>query len=156
MARSLDLTGKRFGRLTAIRPTDERQGTSVIWECLCDCGNTTYVSAKNLVHQQTFSCGCQRKDSVTETLAKVARPRLGVVDHTCLAKIASNKPQRNSNTGVRGVTRLPDGRFEAYINLRGKRIRIGRYYTLQEARTEREKAVERYYGPLLEEWQRQK
>ena len=152
MARGLDLTGKRFGRLTVVERTDQRDGNSIIWKCLCDCGNTAFVSAKNLVHHQTFSCGCQRKDSVTETLAKVARPRLGIVDHTNLSKIASNRPQSNSTTGVRGVTRLPDGRYEVFINVKRKRIRIGRYYTLEEARAERERAVERYFKPLLDEW----
>lgn len=151
----LDITGKRFGRLTVVEKTDMRDGTSIIWKCLCDCGNTTYVSSKNLAHGGTLSCGCQRREKATETLEKITRPKLGVVDHTNLAKLASNKPQRNSNTGVRGVTRLPDGRYEAYINLRRKRIRIGRYYTLEEARTERERAVEQYFQPLIDEWRKQ-
>lgn len=34
----LNLSGQRFGRLVAIRPTEERWRTSVVWECRCDCG----------------------------------------------------------------------------------------------------------------------
>ena len=33
-----DITGKRFGHLTAICPTDKRQGTNIIWRFRCDCG----------------------------------------------------------------------------------------------------------------------
>lgn len=52
-----DNTGKRFGKLTAIRPTDERKNNSVVWECRCDCGATIFVSNHNLVNG-TASCGC--------------------------------------------------------------------------------------------------
>lgn len=54
-----DLTGQRFGKLVATNPTGEktRQG-SKIWECHCDCGCTTYVSAANLKGGSTNSCGC--------------------------------------------------------------------------------------------------
>jgi len=53
-----DLTGQRFGSLVAVRPTDKRQNTFVVWECKCDCGNTTYVTSAALIHGNTKSCGC--------------------------------------------------------------------------------------------------
>lgn len=36
-------------------------GTSIIWKCKCDCGNITYIAAKNLVNNFTFSCGCLKQ-----------------------------------------------------------------------------------------------
>lgn len=57
----LDLTGQRFGRLTVIRPTEERIRKSVVWECRCDCGKTALVTSKNLKTGTTRSCGCLRK-----------------------------------------------------------------------------------------------
>ena len=40
----IDLTGQRFGRLTALYPTNRRDYKgSVIWHCRCDCGNETDV-----------------------------------------------------------------------------------------------------------------
>ena len=57
----LDLTGQRFGRLSVLRPTEERVRKSVVWECRCDCGNTAYVTSKNLKSGITKSCGCLRK-----------------------------------------------------------------------------------------------
>ncbi len=151
-----DLSGRRFGKLTVLEQTDRRSGYSVVWKCKCDCGNTTFVSARNLKSGGTVSCGCHRREMAVKNLAKDPRANLGIVDKTNLSKIASGKPQRNSTTGVRGVTRLPDGRYEAYIHLKGKRFRIGRYSTLDEAHVEREKAEERYFKPLLDEWERRK
>lgn len=54
----LDIVGQRFGNLIAIRPTNEKLGTSVIWECQCDCGNTCYVSVSHLKQGNNKSCGC--------------------------------------------------------------------------------------------------
>lgn len=57
--KKLNLTGQRFGKLTALSQTDERadQG-SVVWLCQCDCGNTKKVSARRLVRRKVRSCGC--------------------------------------------------------------------------------------------------
>ena len=57
--RSLDITGQRFGKLTAIRSTEKRINRNVIWECLCDCGKKTEVTANHL-RSGTKSCGCNR------------------------------------------------------------------------------------------------
>ena len=57
-SRRHDLTGQRFGMLEAVRPTDRRQWSSIIWECKCDCGNTAFVSARQLMGGQK-SCGCR-------------------------------------------------------------------------------------------------
>ena len=60
----LDIAGMKFGLLTAIRPTDKRANNgSVIWECICDCGNPepVYVSVGNLTRHHTMSCGCRHQ-----------------------------------------------------------------------------------------------
>ena len=58
-----DLTGKRFGKLVVIRPTQEKRDNSVIWECLCDCGNTTFVRGSSLQKELTRSCGCLQREA---------------------------------------------------------------------------------------------
>ena len=62
MANIKDLTGQRFGRLTAIKPTDARKEGSVVWECSCDCGNTTLASKRVLIRGEKKSCGCLQKE----------------------------------------------------------------------------------------------
>lgn len=53
-----DITGHRCGRLVAIRLTAERRGGSVVWECLCDCGNIKYATQGSLSRGTPKSCGC--------------------------------------------------------------------------------------------------
>ena len=60
-----NFTGQRFGKLTVLRPTDERKNGSVVWECQCDCGNTTFVKSRNLVLGYTQSCGCLHMKDLT-------------------------------------------------------------------------------------------
>ena len=57
---SIDLTGKKFGKLTAVRRSVRRTR----WECICDCGNTTIVRTKRLCDGVRSSCGCVRKDNL--------------------------------------------------------------------------------------------
>ena len=45
---STRLVGQRFGHLTVIKDTGKRLHRSIIWECLCDCGNKHEVTSNNL------------------------------------------------------------------------------------------------------------
>ena len=53
-----DLTGRRFGKLVAISPTNKRAYGGIVWRCLCDCDNVAYVSSHQLICGYTKSCGC--------------------------------------------------------------------------------------------------
>lgn len=55
-----DITGQKFGRLTALRPTEERKNGQVVWLCKCDCGRTSRVRVRALTTGTTQSCGCWR------------------------------------------------------------------------------------------------
>lgn len=63
---ALNLKGQKFGFLTAIEPTNKRQGSNIIWRCRCDCGNYTEVAASDLTHLKIKSCGCKRNESYGE------------------------------------------------------------------------------------------
>ena len=53
-----DLTGLRFGKLTAIYPVRIVESVrKIYWICQCDCGNEKLVSAISL-GRNTNSCGC--------------------------------------------------------------------------------------------------
>lgn len=59
MARLIDLTGQKFGKLTVI----ERSGSNhngAIWFCKCDCGNVKYVPSCYLRNGEVKSCGCAK------------------------------------------------------------------------------------------------
>lgn len=66
MAKSYDLVGQRFGRLTVTeRAGSNRKGNS-LWKCTCICGNTSIVTASNLIWGTTTSCGCLKKERAAE------------------------------------------------------------------------------------------
>jgi hypothetical protein len=57
----IDRTGKQYGSLLVLG-RGQNQGSKVRWECLCTlCGNTVAVTASNLEHRPSKSCGCARK-----------------------------------------------------------------------------------------------
>lgn len=57
-----DLSNQRFGKLVAIYPTEKRVCTSVVWHCICDCGNYRDVEADALLKGKAMSCGCIRSN----------------------------------------------------------------------------------------------
>lgn len=59
----LDLSNKKFGRLTVISPSQNRyypphNRSMLKWICQCECGNKVEVLAANLLNGNTRSCGC--------------------------------------------------------------------------------------------------
>lgn len=55
---ALDLTGQRFGMLTAVERLPHYRGNVVYYRCICDCGKTdVFVSTANLRNGHTVSCG---------------------------------------------------------------------------------------------------
>lgn len=73
-SRIIDLTGKKFGRLTVIgRGVDYISPKGQIqprWECLCECGNTSFVKGLHLRNGKVLSCGCYSKEQTTKILKK--------------------------------------------------------------------------------------
>lgn len=65
MGKAVDLTGKRFGKLTAICYT-YTANKKRYWECKCDCGKVINAVAGSLVTGNTQSCGCQRAESIAQ------------------------------------------------------------------------------------------
>lgn len=56
-----DLSGKKFGKLTALYPLKERKRRSIVWHCKCDCGGTKNVIQADLKRGHTThcdNCGC--------------------------------------------------------------------------------------------------
>jgi len=59
----MDLTGREFGRLTALISTPKRIRGYVVWICSCVCGGSIEVSSQLLLSGGTRSCGCIRYSS---------------------------------------------------------------------------------------------
>lgn len=62
----LDITGRRFGRLVALR-IEPIPSKYTHWRCKCDCGNESVVAIGNLRKSHTQSCGCYMRERISET-----------------------------------------------------------------------------------------
>lgn len=59
--RTIDLIGKRFGKLVVLRRAVKNYGSYASWVCKCDCGTIYSVSGHNLRAGRTSSCGCSTR-----------------------------------------------------------------------------------------------
>lgn len=132
MPKRLDLTGKTYGYIKVIAQTDLRDGSNVVYRCLCTaCGKECYLSNRSLRSAKTKSCGCLRPSYLGDHIGQVVQ-NAGITNGTNLSRLRSSKPQRNNRCGIRGVC-WTGGQWEATIYYRGKRIRLYRGPDFQAA-----------------------
>jgi len=104
-----DLTGQRFGRLTAIKYHDSVDGRPR-WECVCDCGTTKVLYSHNLTQKNGVrSCGCLLADHNRNLIIHGMEPRRvyriwGSLRNRC------NNPNNPDypHYGGRGITVSPE------------------------------------------------
>lgn len=70
LSKKIDLTGKKFGKLTVINDSGERQNESIMWLCKCECGTIKKVNGSFLKSGRTYSCGCVRSKG-EEKIARI-------------------------------------------------------------------------------------
>ncbi len=63
MVKPLDISGVRYGRLTAIKRDPQIVGRAY-WYCECDCGGSVTTSLDSLRAGFTKSCGCLKVETV--------------------------------------------------------------------------------------------
>ncbi len=63
-----DLTGQRFGMLTALEPLPERRQGCVMWRCRCDCGNIVTRESAQLRKGVRTNCGCKPVQIIRDDL----------------------------------------------------------------------------------------
>lgn len=55
----IDITGKKYGLLTVIKPASQSKEKRWRWLCRCECGNTTFAYKNQLeCSRPKTSCGC--------------------------------------------------------------------------------------------------
>lgn len=117
-----DLTGQRFGRLTVLHRGEDQVDPSgkrhTTWVCQCDCGNQSTVITDALLRGRTKSCGCWRKQYLSQsksTHAESDSPLYGVwcnIKQRCLCPTCHAYPYY----GGRGITVCEEWRnsFEVF------------------------------------------
>lgn len=70
MAKAIDLTNQKFGKLTVLERDYSIKREGAYWKCKCDCGNIISAQGKRLRSGATKSCGCLVKEKAIETHTK--------------------------------------------------------------------------------------
>lgn len=136
-----DLTGKKFGKLTVIKYSGEKQKNVRMWECQCDCGNIVKVRTDSLTSGKVISCGCSKKSE--EKIKHMIGAR-HIVDHTSDVFFKGTLSKNNS-TGVNGVC-LSKGYYVAYIGYKGKTYYLIRTKDMEKAINARKEAENNRYN----------
>jgi len=109
-AKTVDLIGMKFGRLSVIEYAGSNDRHFALWKCKCDCGNVIIVSGGNLRSGNTKSCGCFRnyltskRNSVTKKTHGMTRTRLYVIWCDMKARCYYEKDKCFRLYGGRGIT----------------------------------------------------
>lgn len=153
----VDLTGKKFERLTVIKKDEDRKNH---WICKCDCGNIVSVLDFYLIHGKTKSCGCYRADRARKHLEKIRKNTQKANDELRFDGTKINALTKsvcsNSKTGVKGVIKAYGGKYTAAIKLRGKTKHLGTFETIEEAKKARKEAEKMYYQPIIDKYEKMK
>lgn len=145
--REKDLTGKRFGRLTVIKPAEKENKGRGYWLCQCDCGKQVICYKENLCGGITRSCGCL----LAETRKKNMKKAIHFVDGTCVEKIAFSVRNPSKDESQKGVYKRENGKWRAAIGFKGKVYNLGTFSKYEDAVQARLKAQNQLYIPFLKE-----
>ena len=134
--RHLDITDKKFGRLTAIKRVSEKGARKTMWLCECKCGNKIEVYITYLTTGETKSCGCLKRDLENKNLREEYDKKR--IDDVAMQLFKGKKPRKDSTTGYRGVsiyyTRKSNlERYRAWITVKGKRYYKSGFETPEDA-----------------------
>jgi len=122
MGKLIDITGQKFGRLTAIKLAYIKNNMS-FWYCICECGTRKIIMSRNLRKGISKSCGCYKSEIKAREMAIIGKKNMthgdGGIGHrarlysiwvsmVCRCK---NKTSRNyKNYGGRGIIVCPEWR----------------------------------------------
>lgn len=102
-----DITGKKFGRLTAIKfdhvKRDKTSGRPRhYWLFRCDCGKVAVLKKENVMVGHTQSCGCYHKESITTH--GFSGTSLFNILHDMKGRCLNKNNEAYKNYGGRGIT----------------------------------------------------
>ena len=129
-----DIAGQKFEHLTALYSTKKRSNGSVVWHCICDCGNEIDVSYNNLLYSNMKSCGCIKRAHDKELASFLTH-----VEGTSIDAIRSKKIPSDNTTGYRGVYNI-HGKYLAKIVFQKKQYHLGQYSSIEDAVKARKEA----------------
>jgi hypothetical protein len=114
MAKALDLTGWRRGRLVGLEAAPRRPGETM-WRWQCDCGKQVEIAIRNVRQGKTRSCGCLHDEirrTATRTHGHTANSPTPTMRSYWAMKTRCYNPRANNyhRYGGRGITVCDDWR----------------------------------------------
>lgn len=141
----IDLTGKKFDRLIALYPTENRNSNgSICWHCRCECGKEVEVPAEGLMYGNNKSCGCLK-----EQMRKNMNDQFHRIDGTCVEWLEKRRGRSDNTSGYKGVSLLKNGKYRVNIGFQGKHYYLGIYRDLEDAVAARKRAEEQIHQNFI-------
>lgn len=110
----LDLTNKKFGRLSVIKRFGKDKYNNIIWECRCQCNNIVHAITRNLKNGNTKSCGCLQKEKL----------KLTHIMNTKHGHYKNGKESKIHRTWEAMLNRCNNPNNKDYKNYRGRGITV--------------------------------
>lgn len=117
-----DLTGKRFGRLVALKVIKKSKYGSLIWHCICDCGDRKDARNDHLLEGRSQSCGCRQREMAAKlqyrhgfNIRKNVHPIYRSWSHMN-GRCKNPKDKKYKDYGGRGIVVCK--RWKSFINFR--------------------------------------
>lgn len=107
------MTGEKFSRLQVLKRVGTRYG-SPLWKCICDCGNITEATTKDLKTANKRSCGCIHSEQLA------ARNKINKIHGGCI----NNKEERLYGVWHAMIQRCYDKNRKDYQNYGGRGIKV--------------------------------
>lgn len=109
MSQAKDITGQRFGRLTAIKLAYIKRdfhGTKHYWLFKCDCGKECIVFKQYAINGHTQSCGCYKHKRIVESKIthNLSKSRIYSIYYSMIARCNNPQNAAYKNYGGRGIT----------------------------------------------------
>jgi len=153
MSKAIDLTGKRYGRLTVIKQAGRAKNGNMRWLCRCDCGNSKVVDGYNLRSGQSESCGCLRKEKSKQSIQNNPQTKVYIGNASVLKKTwhpTSHDLRSSNKSGVTGVSfDQCQQRWVARLYFHGRYVLNRMYVHKEHAIAARRQAEELYLKTKL-------
>ena len=122
--------------------------------CRCICGKEREMNVTMLLSGKSHSCGCKRGELFSDRQKKGKNLGNKIMTEIHSAGLTpqyiSSTVSKNSTTGIKGVNRLKNGRYRAYIMVDRKQTSLGLYDQIEDAAAARKAGEEKYFAPRAE------
>ena len=143
-----DLTGRKFGKLTAVKYIGRGTHKASLWECKCDCGKTLNVMSTSLLSGNTKSCGCLSRKKIIEESKKnyIANTNVSIIK-----SLMDNSKSKITKSGIKGVGwDKKRKKWRVYIGFKNKSYHLGYFDSKEDAIKVRKTAEKKLFGEFLE------